>query len=333
MSGQLYNLFGRGEKLDASASVGQHTKAPLNLAFTKPLAGNPDKVFKFSLGSFSSTYPAGVKYCHSSHHAEAAFKVPGGLADSAHEFKFGLDWRTLFNLSPLSSPTIRRSAGHSLKSALSHTFVLDNRDDSVFPTSGNFLRMSHEFAGGPLGGDANHLKQDLFGSMHFALPKLPDVVLSCSIHAGHLMPLGSSKSFLLDRFKIGGPNSVRGFPLNSIGPKDQEDSLGGDLAFEGGLSLAFPVIPSLKHVLRGQLFANYGILGLSNSGALSVRDRITLLKRESQPHISAGAGLMIKMGPTTRLELNVAVPLTQQDSSKPSSLLSGIQIGLGVEFL
>ena len=51
---------------------------------------------------------------------------------------------------------MRRSAGQSLKSALSHSFISDTRDDTFLATKGSYLRLMQEYAG--LGGDANHVK-------------------------------------------------------------------------------------------------------------------------------------------------------------------------------
>lgn len=162
-----------------------------------------------------------------------------------------------------------------------------------------------------------------------ALPKLPNCVLSLSMHAGQLMPYNGNKSFILDRFKLGGPNSVRGFSLNSIGPKDQDDPLGGDLALEAGASLSFPLAPSLAHIVRGQVFANIGMLTLNHS-ALSIKEQMSSFLTDSKPHVSVGGGLLFKMGPSTRLELNLALPIHTHDATFAPR---GIQLGLGVEFL
>lgn len=326
LKGQLFNLFGRAETLDASASIGEHTTAPLQLSFTKPLNGDPDKILNLACGSTASKYPGGVKYCHSSNSASASLKTPSWMQDSFHEFKYAADWRTIYGISPEASPSIRRSAGHSLKSAISHIWSMNTRDDHVFPSSGCFLRWNQELAGGFLGGDPQHFKQDLFASWHLGI--FSNVTFSVSARAGHVMSLTDKKVFLLDRFQMGGPNSVRGFQTNSIGPKDLQDSLGGDMAMEAGASLAFPIKPSLSHVLRGQLFANVGMLGLTNS-KMSIRDTFRQFINDPQPSASIGAGLLVKLSPTTRLELNISKPVT----ALSGEVHSGVQLGLGIEFL
>ncbi len=323
-------MFGRGESLDVSASVGCHTTAPLNISFTKPIHGDPDKIFAFNLGSFSSTYPSGSKYCHSSNYATASIRLPSFLPSSTHEFKYGLDWRTIFGIAASSSPSIRLSAGHNLKSAISHSWTLDTRDDLVFPTTGKFIKLSHEFAGGPIGGDACHIRQDYFTSFCMSIPRIPEVVLGLSCRFGQIMTLGNASSFLLDRFQMGGPTSVRGFELNSLGPRDQKDALGGDAAIETGLSLSFPLVPSLKHAMRAHLFLNGGVLGIQDSQHLPIRDRMNAFLTENRPHTSAGFGLLFKLSQSARLELNLSTPLANPTNAPYTS---NIQLGLGLEFL
>lgn len=322
-SGQLFNVFGRAETLDIAASTGLHSTTPFSLAFTKPLGGDPARLLRFTLGSLSSRYPAEAKYCSASHAAALSVRLPSVLRGASHELGYGLDWRTLHALAPSASPSLRRAAGHSLKSALSHTWTLDRRDDPVFPTSGHLLRLSQEVAGGPIGGDAQHIRSELFGSVHTALPGLPACILSLSMRAGSLHNAHPSKaSFYLDRFQMGGPTSVRGFDLNSIGPKDQRDPLGGDLMLEAGASLSFPVAPSLVHMVRGHVFANAGMLGFGVP--------VGRFLRETPPNVSVGAGLLIKMSPSARIELNLAYPVCNPSGRAAAR---GIQLGIGLEFL
>ena len=54
---------------------------------------------------------------------------------------------------------MRKAAGHTLKSALSHSFISDTRNDPFIATRGRYLRLMQEYAG--LGGDANHVKLEM----------------------------------------------------------------------------------------------------------------------------------------------------------------------------
>lgn len=54
--------------------------------------------------------------------------------------------------------SMREAAGQSVKSSVSHTFLVDSRDDRLFPTRGFYLKAAHEIAG--FGGDASFLKSE-----------------------------------------------------------------------------------------------------------------------------------------------------------------------------
>lgn len=67
---------------------------------------------------------------------------------------------------------MREAAGQSIKSALSHTWTRDTRDDSLFGTRGAYIKLVQELAG--LGGDASFFKSEAHGQ--FARSLLPGVV-------------------------------------------------------------------------------------------------------------------------------------------------------------
>lgn len=59
----------------------------------------------------------------------------------------------------MSLNSIREQCGHSLKSALTHMWVHDMRDEPLLPSTGHFVRVIQEYAG--LGGDVNHIRQEV----------------------------------------------------------------------------------------------------------------------------------------------------------------------------
>jgi outer membrane protein insertion porin family len=68
---------------------------------------------------------------------------------------------------------MREAAGTSTKSALSHTFLFDTRDDKIAATRGVYAKLFTELAGGfsgvGLGGDARHLKVEGEGQVSRAV--------------------------------------------------------------------------------------------------------------------------------------------------------------------
>jgi len=87
------------------------------------------------------------------------------------------------------------------------------------------------------------------------------VNVSLSARGGLLFPLDASgRTSLPDRFQLGGPTNVRMFKANSMGPRDNGDSLGGELYYALGLSI-LSSIPKKPHwPLKTHLFVNAGRL-------------------------------------------------------------------------
>ena len=149
--------------------------------------------------------------------------------------------------------------------------------------------------------------------------------LSAGLKAGLLYPLAGSSLFS-DRFHLGGPTSVRSFRMNGLGPRDNNDHIGGDLVAAAGMSLLTPIPYKPHWPLKGHVYVNGGsLVGLDK--ARSLASNIGTLA--SQPACSAGVGLMFHHS-LVRLELNAGVPLS---ASRTDASRKGIQFGVGLSFL
>jgi outer membrane protein insertion porin family len=58
---------------------------------------------------------------------------------------------------------MRESAGQTFKSSLTHSYVIDTRNDRITATRGEYAKFQHEFAG--LGGDASFYKTEVEGQI------------------------------------------------------------------------------------------------------------------------------------------------------------------------
>lgn len=152
-----------------------------------------------------------------------------------------------------------------------------------------------------------------------------DIILQYSARGGLLYSY-TGKSHFMDRFFLGGPNDVRGFYLNGLGPKDGHDSLGGDVFLAQGISL-LSRLPWLSpsSPLRFMIFANGGsVLSLDQS-----KIKNTLIEAAVTPSIAAGFGLTYKH-PIARFELNLTFPLIARELE---GTRKGLQFGVGLSFL
>jgi len=245
-----------------------------------------------------------------------------------HEFAYDAVVRNIGDLIPSASISIREAAGQSVKSALSHTFQRDTRDDPFVPTRGVFTRLRQELAG--FGGDASFLKSETEGCVSREV--LPGWVLSAGLRTGILFPFGDKPSLFVDRFQLGGPTSVRLFRPNSMGPRDNGDFLGADLSWSAGLSLVTPLPVRPEWPVRSHVFVNAGRLGSwtdTSEGSESGGVAGAFKKMVAEPSCTVGWGLMYRHS-LVRVEANVGVPLA---AGGQEGAIKGLQFGLGFSFL
>lgn len=343
---QWRNLFGGAESLDVNASLGTRTRSSYQASFDTPVFANPD--FRFQVGGVQST----TQKIFASH--EEFLRGGWGklrylsTSGSFHEFGYSGNWRQVTGLSQNASQTIRNDAGDSFKSALTHTWTNDRRDNPIMPTTGYLTRTSNELAGfGPLAGDVAFFKTEVETQQALPLPiGINGVSFSTGFRAGMLYPLtlgGNSQpslSRINDRFQLGGPTDVRGFRLSGLGPRDGADSVGGDVFAAGSANLLFPLPRvSADKPLRLQAFINGGrLLALRSKdkeGALSSDEVFNSMKEtiselgNGLPSMSAGLGL-VYAHPAARFELNFSLPLVLRKGEEGRK---GFQFGIGINFL
>ena len=115
-----------------------------------------------------------------------------------------------------------------------------------------------DFAG--VGGDVSYLKSTIDGKYY--TPLVSDIVGLVHLQGGILSKVGSDLR-MLDQFQMG-PNLVRGFAPNGIGPRDinpfgTQDALGGTKYWGASFELQMPFWFLPKEVgLKGAVYADAG---------------------------------------------------------------------------
>jgi outer membrane protein insertion porin family len=351
------NIFGGAEMFTFNASAGTRTRSAYSAQLTTPINSDPDKRLTVEGLASATAKPW-------SSHEEV---LKGGAlryswlsrTHNLHTVEYSGIWRQITGLDGTASPTVRTDAGDSFKSALSHTFRRERRDNPHLPQSGYLVRSLLEIAGvGPLGGDVAFSKGEL--EMGGAIPiPLPGVEGRTGISIGgglrmgmlYPMPLGYSAqckikpSRVNDRFQLGGSTDVRGFAQSGLGPRDGADAAGGDVFAAGSVNMLLPLpYKGPDSALRLQFFANGGrLVALKNKGkaktnvgegmdAKSVRDAMVKAVKEvgnGIPSLAAGVGL-VYAHPVARFELNFSLPLVLR---KGEQGIKGLQVGVGINFL
>ncbi|KAF5380197.1 hypothetical protein D9615_006161 [Tricholomella constricta] len=319
-TGRIRNIFGGAEVFEANVSFGTKTRRSFRASLTAPLTSSLNahgEITAFGLERDNSSFASSTEGLR----GIKAIVRNGTLHRGAHEFAYEAVLRHIGDLTPTASISMRESAGQTLKSALSHSYIFDTRDDRIMATRGHYAKAFNEYAG--LGGDASFYKSEFEGSI--SRPIVDGVSLSIAARTGILWGI-SKPTLFSDRFQLGGPTSVRAFRANSMGPRDGPDSLGGDLHWSAGASVISNVPTKPHWPVKTHVWLNAGRLdAIDKNQPLVDNVRRTL----TSPSISAGVGLLYRFDPV-RVEVNFGVPLV---ASKSDGSRRGVQVGMGLEFL
>jgi outer membrane protein insertion porin family len=149
--------------------------------------------------------------------------------------------------------------GKALTSALGYTLNYNTLDNNKNPTDGLLIDWRQDFAG--VGGDVTYLKSTIDGKYY--TPLVSDIVGLIHLQGGMLNKVGNNELRMLDHFQMG-PNLVRGFAPNGIGPRDINpygtgDALGGTKYWGASFELQMPFWFLPKEVgLKGAVYADAG---------------------------------------------------------------------------
>ena len=149
--------------------------------------------------------------------------------------------------------------GKTLTSALGYTLTYNTLDNNKNPTDGLLIDFKQDFAG--VGGDVSYLKTVADAKYYQSL--VSDLVGLVHLQGGILNKVGNTELRMLDQFQMG-PNLVRGFAPNGIGPRDlnpfgTQDALGGTKYWGASLELQMPFWFLPKEVgLKGAVYADAG---------------------------------------------------------------------------
>jgi outer membrane protein insertion porin family len=212
-------------------------------------------------------------------------------------------------------------------SSVGYSLNYNTLDNNKNPTDGLLLDFKQDFAG--VGGDVSYLKSAI--DAKYYTPLVADLVGLIHLQTGMLNQVGDSSIRMLDNFQMG-PNLVRGFAPNGIGPRDltfypftgSGDALGGTKYWGASAELQMPFWFLPKEVgLKGAVYADAGSLwdyqgptsyaatGEVNGIVNGVNCKCAMVFDDTNViRTSVGVGL-IWASPFGPLRFDYAIPITQ----------------------
>jgi outer membrane protein insertion porin family len=142
-------------------------------------------------------------------------------------------------------------------------YSYDTRNRAIFPNGGVLSKVSSEVAT-PIG-TLSYYKVNYDGRVY--LPIAEDWTFALRARSGYGSQYGDTKLYpFFANYYVGGPQSLRGFRMNTVGPLDPEGrALGGNFLFAGGSELQTPV-PFLSDVKSVRLSAFFDAGNVYNIG-------------------------------------------------------------------
>jgi cephalosporin-C deacetylase-like acetyl esterase len=237
------------------------------------------------------------------------------LTEHTHGFlKYTYESAEVYRIPDSSPEDFKRNMGHTGVSTLAFHWERNTFDDDLYPTDGTYYHATYGVASKVLGGDYNFMRAVAEGRWYFTLP-YPKITLAFRGKGGWMGTYGEAKDVpFFERFMLGGSDTIRGYKINSIGPKDGGNQpLWGTVMLLGNAEARFPIYKWVN----GALFYDVG----GNWQHLS-RVRIP-----SELQNGVGAGLRIK---TKRAVLcfDMGYPLNKDKQQRKPRF----EFGLGLPF-
>lgn len=154
----------------------------------------------------------------------------------SQSWAYRLSFDNISNVKSDASRFIQEQRGRSTISSVGHGLFYDRRDSRIAPTEGYTLSMNNDLAG--LGGTVKYFRTRFGASYYY--PLMEEVIFSSTAAYGFIQKIGS-KLRIVDRFSLG-DESLRGFQLSGVGPRDKKtkDSLGGIQFYTLSNEVLFP---------------------------------------------------------------------------------------------
>ncbi|MDO8494025.1 MAG: outer membrane protein assembly factor BamA [Deltaproteobacteria bacterium] len=223
---QKQNFFGRGWSGTISAELSNRRQQFL-LNGVDPYFLDSEWIFGFS--AFRTVFRYGSL-------ASTSFdrESYGGSLSIGHRFfdyssaSFGYEAEQVDTGSLVSFiPPRFLSNASGLTSLVSLTLQRDQRDNRIYAKDGMFSSVKVETSGAKLGGDNDFFR--VSGSNQFFQPVIGKLNFKTYGRIGYIKSLNNQVVPLFERYYLGGPNSLRGYFPQAIGPKETVTDTNGNL--------------------------------------------------------------------------------------------------------
>ena len=213
----------------------------------------------------------------------------------------------IFDVPDDAPQSIKDEEGDRLVSKVGLSLVFDTSNSVLLPDRGQRTELRTELAGGPLGAETDFYKLEL--TSHWFFRGLAEGhVLEIAGGVGTVKEYGDSDNVpLFDRWFLGGINSLRGYRYRDVGPKDDDEPIGGKTYWLGSVEYSVPIIERLR-------FAVFYDIGMVYEDAFSFEEN----GRTGIYNDNWGVGVRLNIPHLGPLRLDYGIPI-KSDPDNDSS--------------
>ncbi len=209
------NLFGTGRNVHLMAQLGGHSNY-YNISFTEPRYKNTELAFGFDLFNIERAYE---DFDRDSSGFKLRTSFPFRDWDYTRlylTYRFeSIDIDIVDDEDDVALDILRQEGSNSV-SSIAAALIKDSRDDRWQPRKGVYNTFSVELAG--LGGDSKFIT--VIGSLAKYFPLPWDTAFLMRGTIGQIFPYNSERIPISEKFFLGGLDSMRGFEVRSVGPRE-----------------------------------------------------------------------------------------------------------------
>jgi outer membrane protein insertion porin family len=248
------NLLGRGQKLEGTITIGGRTQDYV-VRFTEPW------LFDTRVSTSANVYNTGVEwyeYTRNSIGMGLAFGYPVPFSEYTRvSTGYQYDDAEITDVPDDASLIIKDMAGRNITSSLTLGIERNSRDRPFLTRKGSQNKFTFEYAGGVLGGTVAFDRY--LGTTLWFFPTPLETAFVLRGDWGYIRRRPEDGNLpMFQKFRIGGPFSVRGYEVGTISPQDPVtgDFIGGTKKMVYNAEFHIPLLKSQG--VEGVLFFDAG---------------------------------------------------------------------------
>jgi outer membrane protein insertion porin family len=235
------NFMGMGETLALNLQTGTRSKQ-YRLAFTEPYLFNLPGSLGFSVHKTSLSYPYLYTRKGEGFNLSTSFRFwryyGASLFYSFENVEISDVQNDLFTSNPYYY--FYYGEGKRTISSIAPTFYYSTVDSPIFPSRGTKYLLNYRFSGSFLGGDVDmHKTKAQFVKF---IPVGKRHTLGFQLVHQSIIRIGDNPIPIYEKFFLGGEQSIRGFDIYRIGPRNENGTvIGGNKAFFANFEYQIPL--------------------------------------------------------------------------------------------